>query len=103
MASGSYFSNRPRRSGPLQISTVARAYREFPEACGIDERFDAYVSLSTLRTNAPVSSRRCRTTAEPMKPAPPVTKIVELAKRMAVGPHSFGAKSRMHDRLTLDN
>ena len=36
-------------------------------------RFPAYVNLSTLTTSAPISLTRCRHTAEPIKPAPPVT------------------------------
>src|ERR1700739_3856366 len=35
-----------------------------------------------LTTRAWVSRSRCRTTAEPMKPAPPVTKIVDPLNRM---------------------
>jgi len=42
----------------------------------------ASVSLSMLTTRAWVSRNQYRTTAEPMKPAPPVTKTVEPLNRV---------------------
>ena len=40
-----------------------------------DRGFAAYVSLSTLTTDTFLIAIRCRHTAEPINPAPPVTKI----------------------------
>src|ERR1700741_4790204 len=39
-----------------------------------------------LTTRAWVSRNRCRATAEPMKPAPPVTKMVEPLNRVTSAP-----------------
>src|SRR6478609_11546019 len=57
-----------------QISACRNAYRLSFAMGSSDRRFAAYVSLSTLTTDTFRVAASCRHTAEPMNPAPPVTK-----------------------------
>lgn len=58
-----------------QISPCTNRYRASSAHSANDSIFPAYVNASTLQTRWLVSRIRCRTTAEPIKPHPPVTSI----------------------------
>src|SRR3981189_1007888 len=62
-------------SSASQISIFLKTYRGLDATVANEARLPAYVSLSMIRTSCPRSNTKWRHTADPMKPAPPVTMI----------------------------
>src|SRR5436190_11159345 len=81
-ASGWYCWNTWRNAGASQMSTCWNTCLGWSAASASDSRLPAYVRQSTSTTRWSVCSMSCRTSADPMKPAPPVMRYVDTASTL---------------------
>ena len=99
-ASGWWVANTSRIAAASQMSARTSRCRSCPRASSSASSDAAYVILSTLTTWCPVARTRCRITADPMNPQPPVRRIRKPRSpgvdptRVIPHPHSGGKNPR---------